>query len=207
MAYTKKTLAYLKQSLADRHENEGTLPTSTATLAFWTRLLNKGINYCADKLRLEKATSLTTVSGTIALPDDFIVANRIFDASHNELSQIDPSEGNPTGYVYWIKGNQTDGFTLNTPSDKTYTVYYSFRPSELSADVDVCLIPDPEAPVAYAYAMLRKTESDPFEDADAALAEVDSRLREMQSASNLNINSMSFSLPEDGTSSVKYSWE
>ena len=78
MAYTKKTLADLLQGIADRHDS-GVLPTSSADLSFWTRLLNKGQAYCADRLRLEKNTSLTTVSGTIALPDDFLVINRVFD--------------------------------------------------------------------------------------------------------------------------------
>lgn len=188
MAYALKTLADLKQSMADRHDS-GVLPTSSVTLSFWTRLLNRGQVYCSDRLRLEKETSLTTSSGVIALPDDFIMLLKIYDGDKNELYQVDKDDQYAqTGQVYWITGNQTDGFNLNTPSDKTYTVFYSFRPSELSSDSDVCVIPDPEAVVAYAYGMLRKSETDPIEDADESLAECDSRLAEIQSVQNINDN-------------------
>jgi hypothetical protein len=94
--------------------------------------------------------------------------------------------------TYWITGNHTDGFSLNTYEDDTYIVYYSFKPSPLSGDSDVCIIPDPEAVVAYAYGMLRKSETDPIEDADSALQECDSRLLEIQSAQNLNNNFTGF---------------
>jgi hypothetical protein len=46
--------------------------------------------------------------------------------------------------------------------------------------------------VAYAYGMLRKSETDPIEDADSALQECDSRLLEIQSAQNLNNNFTGF---------------
>ena len=96
----------------------------------------------------------------------------------------------------WISaGNRsTDGFYLNTPTNTTYTIKYSFKPVELSSDSDKCIIPDPEAPVAYAYAMIRKAESDPFEDADTALQECDSRLAEIQSAYSINSNFNGFEI-------------
>ena len=193
MPFTQKTLTDCLQSLADRHESNGTLPKSSATLAYWTRFLNKGVNYCADKLRLEKSTTLTTVSGTIALPDDFLIINNVFDSSENELYMVDSGDvPSQTGYAYWITGNQTDGFALNTPNDKAYTVKYSFRPTEMSSGTDKCIIPDIEAPVSFAYGMIRKGESDPFEDADKALAECDSRLAEMQSQVAINSDSIGF---------------
>ena len=205
MPYTKKTLADLKQSLADRHD-AGVLPTSSVTLSYWTRMLNRGIAYCTDKLRLMKSTSLTTSSGTIALPDDFLVINRVFDAQNNELSQVAQDDNAmQTGWVYWISGNHTDGFALNTPTDATYTVEYSFKPAELSSDNDVCIIPDPEAVVAYAYAFLRRAETDPIGDADKALQECDSRLVEIQDTYSINNNFQGFVLPD--VQSSKYNWE
>ena len=193
MPYTPKTLTDCLQSLADRHESNGALPTSSATTSFWTRILNRGVAYCADKLRLEKSTTLTTVSGTIALPDDFLIINNVFDSSENELYMVDSGDvPSQTGYAYWITGNQTDGFALNTPNDKAYTVKYSFRPTEMSSGTDVCIIPDPEIPVSYAYSFIRKTESDPFEDADAALAECDARIKELQSQVSINSDSIGF---------------
>lgn len=205
MAYTPKTLSDLRTSLADRHDS-GVLPTSSATLSFWDRLLNRGQAYCADRLRLEKSTSLTTVSGTIALPDDFLVINRIYDADSNEQSPVDKDDkACQVGATYWIKGNQTDGFSLNTPYDKAYTVHYSFKPAEMSLTTDVCMIPDPEAVVAYAYGMLRKSETDPIEDADESIAECDSRLMEMQSTQTINDNFVGFRI--DNSVDNKYSWE
>lgn len=194
MPFTKKTLTDLLQSLADRHESNGVLPTSSATISFWTRLLNKGVNYCADKLRLTKSTSLTTTSGSVALPDDFLVRDSVF-LDTTEYTLVDATnEFIHEGLVYWITGNQTDGFTLNVPDDDTYTVSYSFKPVELSSGTDKCIIPDPEAVVAYAYAMIRKAESDPFEDADRALEECDSRLREIQSQSAINADGIGFTV-------------
>ena len=187
MAYTKKTLLDLKQSLADRHDS-GVLPTSSATLAFWTRLLNNGINYCADKLRLGKETTLTTVNGTIALPDDFLVINKVFKGT-TQLSMISSDDNDfKVGLVYWISGNHFDGFFLNTTEDTDYTVDYSYKPAELVNNTDLCIIPDPEAPVAYAYGMLRKSETDPIGDASQALAECDARLSEIQDVYSINSN-------------------
>ena len=204
MSYSKKTLSYLKQSLADRHDS-GTLPTSSTTLSYWTRLLNRGLVYCSDKLRLVKQTSLTTSSGTIALPDDFLTIARVFDGT-TELAHVDQEDvpAHVAG-TFWITGNHFDGFSLNTTEDKTYTVKYSFRPSEMSSDSDVCVIPDPEAVVAFAYGTLRRSETDPLEDADAAFDECDERLTEIQSALNINENFTGFTVPDLIT--TKYHWE
>jgi hypothetical protein len=190
--YTKKTLTDCLQSLADRHESNGVLPTSSATLSFWTRWLNKGVAYCADKLRLTKTTSLTTVSGSIALPDDFLIRESVF-LGDQEYTQVDPTdEAQHIGMTYWITGNQTDGFTLNTLNDDTFTVNYGFKPEEMSSGTDECIIPDIEAPVSYTYAFIRKAESDPFEDADKALEECDTRLKEIQSSNAINNDAIKF---------------
>lgn len=192
MPYTKKTLADLQQGLADRHDS-GVLPTSSATLTFWNRLLNRGQVYCTNKLRLEKPTSLATTSGAVALPDDFIVANRIYTSGELELVQVDKDieEAHISG-TYWITGNHFDGFTLNVADDDTLTVYYSFRPAEMVNTTDVCIIADPEAVVAFAYGLLRKSETDPIEDADDAFSECDNRLNELMSVENINNNFTGF---------------
>lgn len=186
MAYTKKTLLDLKQSLADRHDS-GVLPTASDTLTYWTRLLNRGQAYCADKLRMTKEATLTTSSGTIALPDDFILVDGVFNGTQ-EYSQIPQTDvlSQSTPLIYWITGNHTDGFYLNSPADEELTVKYAFRPAEMVNNTDVCIIPDPEAVVAYAYAMLRKSETDPIGDAEAALQECDARLSEIQDAHTIN---------------------
>jgi hypothetical protein len=189
MTYARKTLADLKQSLADRHDS-GTMPTAAATLTLWTRLLNRGQAYCADRLRLLKSTTLTTSSGTIALPIDFILISRVFNSSGTEQKQIAPDDvaSQDNAGFFWIEGNQTDGFTLNAPTNEAWTVEYAFRPTDMSSDSDVCVIPDPEAVVAFAYAMLRKSETDPINDADSSLQECDERLKELNDANTINAN-------------------
>ena len=190
MAFTPKTLTDCHQRLADRHDN-GTIPTSSVILAKYTRFLNDGVAYCADKLRLTKTASLTTSSGSVALPDDFLIRDSVF-VDDQEYTLVDPS-GSHEGFVYWITGNQTDGFTLNVPDDDTFTVTYGFKPAEMVNLTDKCIIPDYLAPVAYAYSFIRASESDPFEDADKALQECDTRLNEIISQSSINNNAIKFS--------------
>ena len=193
-AYTKPTLSTLKLSLADRHDG-GDIPTDSSTLALWVRLFNRGVEYCIGKLGITKSTSLTTSSGSIALPDDFISIQRVVDSNDSQLTLIaKENSANASGNVYWITGNFVDGFKLNTTDDATYTVYYNYRPAPMSSDSDVCPFPDEEAIVSYAYGMLRKSESDPFEDAGQALGEVEARLREIASDYNTNEKPLGFTL-------------
>ena len=193
MTYVVKTLGDCKQSLADRMTN-GIVPTDAATLTYWTRLLNNGVLYCADKIRINNSTPLTTVNGTIALPADFIVIGGVFDSDNNEQTRVDSADlPNHIGPVFWITGDQFNGFFLNTPNDATWTVEYAYRPTPMVTDADKCVIPDIEAPVAFAYGMKRKSESDPFQDADKAIQECDSRLKEMQSQYAVNNDSIGFS--------------
>lgn len=197
MPFTVKTLADLKQSIADRHE-AGTLPTDSSTLAYWVRLLNRAKDYCADRLKLTTSTSLTTVSGVIALPDNFMQIVDVVDG--NEIHWVPVAKENSStaaGQFFWITGDQDSRFSLNIPtdfSDTTFTVYYAFRPADMSADADECVIPDTEAVVARAYGMLRMAEFDPAEDADKALGECDRRLDEIVSQRNSNDGGQDFKL-------------
>ena len=185
MAYAVKTLADLKQALADKI-SAGVLPTASGKLAYWIRMLNDGQQYCADHLRMTKSTSLTTSSGTIALPDDFVVIDSVF-LDGQPLKQIS-KEGSQLadGLYYWISGNHLDGFALNTPDDDTYDVFYVFRPAEMAADADECIIPDPVAVVCYAYSKLRMSQTDPLEDADKEMGECTRRLLKMESDVSFN---------------------
>lgn len=196
MAYQVKTLNDLLQATADRHE-AGTLPTDSATLSYWTRLLNRAKDYCADRLKMTKSTSLTTSSGTIALPDDFVVVNAVVDSNDLVWTLISKENSEQaTGTQYWITGDQDNRFSLNTLTgyDQTFTVYYTYRPGDMSAGSDECVIPDPEAVVARAYGMLRMAEFDPAEDADKALGECDRRLDEIVYQRNINDGGIQFTL-------------
>ena len=186
MAYQKLTLADCKVSMADRLTN-ATVPVASATLTFWTRLLNRAVLYCADILRISKQTMLTTVNGTIALPDEFLIMYEVTNSGNVPLTQVDQDNlGSHVGLTYWISGDQYNGFFLNTPIDGTWTVSYAYRPTPMVNDTDKCIIPDIEAVVAMAVSLVRKTQSDPFEDADALMAECDARIKEMSSAQNIN---------------------
>lgn len=188
MAFAVKTLSDLKQSLADRHD-AGTLPTDSTILSYWTRLLNRAKDYCSDRLKLTKKTSLTTSSGVIVFPDDYILCNAVVDSDNLYWRLISKEDSvGASGNVYWVTGDQDNRFSLNIPdsANKTFTVYYTFRPADMSVDADECVIPDIEAVVARAYAMLRLAEFDPAEDADKAFGECERRLDEIIYQRNLN---------------------
>lgn len=194
MPYAKKTLANLQQSLADKI-SAGVVPTSSVKLSYWNRMLNEGQNYCADMLRLAKSTSLTTVSGTIAFPDDFLLIDEVINSSGAKLKQINKEDSATAGGgCYWITGNHFDGWSLNTNNDETYTVWYVFKPSEMSATSDLCIIPDPVAVVCYAYSKLRMAQTDPLEDADKEMGECNRRLDEVISANSANDGGIQFKL-------------
>lgn len=199
MAYAQKTLSDCHQSLADRHDN-GTVPNSSSILARYTRLINRGVEYCADRMRMSTPASVVVTSGVGDLGTDFIIVNSVFNASGQALTLVDPEDQSvQRGLVYWITGNARDGYDLNVPDDGTYTVNKAFKPQWMSSTSDACIIPDIEAPVAYAYAMLRKSESDPFEDAEAALQECDSRIAEMNSQLSMNEDAIGFTLDFEHT--------
>lgn len=203
MAYQKKTLSDLKTALADKI-SAGVVPTDTTTLSYWTRMLNDGQQYCADKLRLTKSVSKTTTGatsttgGSVVLPDDFVSVNKVVDASDIQLIQVNKEDSATFiadgGDVFWITGNHFDDFYLNTPSNATYTVWYTFRLAEMSSNSDECIIPDPQAVVCYAYAKLRMAQTDPLEDADKEMGECNQRIDELISAAIINEGGMSFKL-------------
>lgn len=188
MPYTAKTLADLQQSLADRH-NGGVLPTSSVTLTYWTRLLNRGKDYCVRKLKINKPRSITTSSGTVAVGAYFLMVDKVWNDDNEEIKQIaERDSADADGLVYWISGNQQDGFYFNVPSgyDDTFTIHQAEQFPDMSLSTDICIIPDEEAVVAYAYAFLRKAETDPIGDAESALQECDTRLVELQSIKTNN---------------------
>jgi len=197
MSYTKKTLLDLQQYLADKHDS-GSLPTDSSTLAYWTRLLNNAQDYIADRLKLVKSTDLTTVSGIIALPDDFISIKSVIVDDEIELAQIDKEDsGGVTGNVFWITGNHYDGFSLNTPNDDDYEVFYVYNIDPLVNTTDICIIPDPITVAIYAYAKLRQAETDPLEDANQSLGEAEARIRSMIENRVTNDGDLSFTLNEN----------
>jgi hypothetical protein len=186
MAYAKSTFLDAQTSLAYRYGETVVPTTNNANRLHW---INKGVEYLSQFLYKKKGT-VTVASGIANLPTDFrfIYEGVIYDADKNQYIQIneDDSLKYEDGYLFWISGNPTDGYVLNTYADATFDFFYTFYPSPMTLSTDVCIIPDIEAVSAYAYAYLRKSQTDPLGDADKNLQEAENRLKEMIYAQNQN---------------------
>jgi hypothetical protein len=106
-------------------------------------------------------TDLTLTAGVATLPANYnskwgIQDARLINATVNDdnvftlISIQDRDKFQDTDYVYWLTTNATTGRQeFNTPLQTgTVTIYYYFVPADLTADDNVCFIPDAEA-VAY----------------------------------------------------------
>ncbi len=179
-AYAKQTFQNLQLSLAYRY-GESAIPSSgTANRNFW---LNRGQDYCVDRIGMKKQASITVSSGTASLPTDFKFPISLLDSDNVIYSQINEEQYSyysSSHTVFTITGNHSSGFTLKASNDGTFTLTYYFHPSPMSSNSDVCIVPDGEAVVAYAYGMLRKSETDPLGDAGPSLSEAEERIKQMQ---------------------------
>lgn len=178
--YTRPTFLDCKLSLAYRYGELAVPQSGDSNRNHW---INKSVEYFCQHLFSKKETAVVA-DGTVDLPDDFrnIKDRIIYDADENPYKQIsedDQFKYGGQGYVFWISGNPSDGYVLNTFTDGTFTYFYRFFPVPMSGNTDTCIIPDVEAVSAYAYAYLRKSETDPLGDADKALNEAETRLRDM----------------------------
>jgi hypothetical protein len=106
-------------------------------------------------------TDLTLTAGVATLPANYnskwgIYDARLINATVDDdniftlISIADRDKYNDTDYVYWLTTNSTTGRQeFNTPLQTgTVTIYYYFVPADLTADDNVCIVPDVEA-VAY----------------------------------------------------------
>jgi hypothetical protein len=191
--YIKTTLTDLIQSLADRHDS-GVYPTKSATISYWVRLLNRGAQYCAEELANKTPVDLTTVDGTIALPDDVNKIDSVYSGT-TKLSPINSQDkASASGLVYWVSGDYETGRYINTTSDMDITVTYQPYVAKMANDADVCPIQDGEAVVAYAYSKLRMAETDPLEDAADSMTECNGRIADMKSKMNINDGGVAFTI-------------
>ncbi len=167
----------LQLSLAYRY-GETAIPTKpTTNRKYW---LNRGQEYCAQKLNLTTSATVTVTSGEGTLPTDFIYPETVLSSDNVELMKVAADEFSRwEGLVYAVTGNAKDGYTIKTKDDGDYTVHYKFKPTDMTSNDDECIIPDGEAVAAYAYAMLRKSETDPLGDAETNLKECDMRIDNM----------------------------
>lgn len=186
MAYIKATLADLDLAFAYRY-GESAAPSDSVKLAKRRHFFNRAVQYIADKLQLTKSSTVTVSSGTGSLPTDFKGMIRVEDGDGSQYLPVNKEESNPaSGLIYWITGDHASGLSLNTKKDGNFTVFYEYFPSPMENTTDVCIIQDPEAVVAYAYGMVRKSETDPLQDADKALTECETRIQQMGKAMSEN---------------------
>lgn len=185
MAYAKSTFNDILQALSYRY-GETVVPTSGIdNRKYW---VNRGIEFCIEELNMQKSASVVVASGVcplnVATTDpvpDFKSVVVLRDSSNQPPYKLcRPDEyAIKVGNYYAITGNHSDGFVLNAKHDGVFELHYYFYTSPLSATTDVSVIPDPEAVAAYAYAMLRKSETDPLEDADKNMEECRERIGKM----------------------------
>jgi len=183
MAYAKATLGDLLLSLSYRYGESSTPSSGIENRKYW---LNQGVNYIVDQLRPVQVDTITVASGTCDLSSstgstlDFRAFVKLLDSNNYSIELLSPEDyAHASGNVCSITGNHTSGFTLNVKTDGTYTLWYRFYPSPMSADGDICIVSDPEAVVAFAYAQIRRSETDPLGDVQRNLDEVQDRIDNM----------------------------
>ena len=104
------------------------------------------------------SSDLTLATGSADLPSTYNPKWRIYDARivvsstgddyiFQEIDVKDRDEYSATEYVYWITWDATsEVHVFNTPTQTgTVVIKYYILPVDLSADGDVCIVPDAEA--------------------------------------------------------------
>jgi hypothetical protein len=109
-----------------------------------------------------QSVSLTDGSGS--LPSDYreggMVEVRVDKNVFEQISYSDQSKYEADAYVYWVTGNQVDGFKINTNQDlASVDVSYATQCVNLSALADQCPIPLTEPVVKGALVYIRKSEN------------------------------------------------
>lgn len=197
MAYAKSTFNDLLQSMSYRY-GETTVPsTGIENRKYW---INRGIEYCVEALDMQKSASVVVASGVADLnvstanpAPDFKSVVELRDSSNQKYTRCRPDEyAFKTGNYYCVTGNHGDGYVLNVKNDGTYTLHYRFYTTPLVNTTDVCIIPDPEAVAAYAYAQIRMSETDPLEDAQRNMEECRERIGNMAENMNRNEGDLTF---------------
>lgn len=197
MAYSKPTFNTILLSLSYRY-GETSVPTSGIdNRKYW---INRGIEYCMEQLDMKKSASVTVASGTVDLnvttadaAPDFKSIVDLRDSGNNKYILVSMEEYPAvSGNYYCLTGNQTSGYTLNVKNDGDYTLWYRYYTDPLVNTTDECIIPDPEAVAAYAYAQIRMSETDPLEDADKNMQECRDRIAAMAENQNRNEGDLHF---------------
>jgi len=198
MAYSKSTFNDILLSVSYRY-GEISVPTNgIENRKYW---VNKGIEYCVEKLKMRKSVPVTVLNGVCSLDAvltdpalDFKAISKLVDSNGIEYRVVTIEEyaKQPSDKICSISGNHITGNILNVKTDGDYTLFYYFYPEKISNDDDICIIQDPEAVVSYAYAQLRLSETDPIGDAQRNLDECNERIRNMAADMSINEGDLSF---------------
>lgn len=184
MAYAKQTFNDLMTSLSYRYGESSAPTTGVDNRKYW---VNRGIEFCMDRLQFSKVATVTVASGVCSLSvstadaaPDFKSFDKLLNSSGYEIKKVSQEDFTASGEdVCCVTGDHLNGYILKAKTDGTYSLYYQFYISPLVATTDICIIPDPEAVVAYAYAQIRMSETDPLQDAQINMDECFDRIGRM----------------------------
>jgi hypothetical protein len=156
------TYAILKRKLANQL---GRTDNATANTIRDNSLNDAYNQICNDNKFswLIKKTTITVASGVANLPSDYNPQYGLFaaysqtgtanDKSYERVDVRELDNFSSSDRVYYISYNSTTNYyVFNGNNDETVTIYYYYIPAELSADADVCVVPDDSAVVYLATA-------------------------------------------------------
>lgn len=196
MAYAKQTFNDVLTSVAYRY-GETSVPASG--IDNWKHWANKGVEYCAERLDLKKSVSITTINDVCVLNAsitdpamDFKSVSKLVDVNGRVIPISNNYERKvASAYTFSLTGDHATGITLHA-ADGTYTLYYNFYPAPMVSLTDVCIIPDGEAVSAFVYAQIRRSETDPLNDVEKNLQEVENRINKMSEELSKNEGDLRF---------------
>jgi len=185
------TFATLKRKVANRLGRTDNATDNT--------IRDNSIKDAADQIYQEtkwswtlKTATLTVSSGTADLPTDYnpsfgldyAVYEVSGDANDKPYIRVDVRDldlYSSSDRVYAITYSDTSDvyvFTSNQTTD-TVKIYYHYLPAELSADADVCIVPDPMAVTYLAAAMWWLAKERDEDNYDRFYAKYSERLAKM----------------------------
>lgn len=197
MSYAKSTFNDILLSMSYRYGETSVPSSGIDNRKYW---INRGIEFCVEQMDMQKSVSVVVTSGVADLnvstanpAPDFKSVVELRDSSDQKYTRVRSDEyAKRIGNVYCITGNHADGFVLNAKNDDTFTLHYRFYTTPLLNLTDVCIIPDPEAVAAYAYAQIRMSETDPLEDAQKNMDECKERIASMSENISRNEGDLTF---------------
>lgn len=193
--YSKFTLGDILLSFSFRYGESGIPSSGTSNRIYWA---NRGVEYALSRLKIVFQKEITVTNGEANLNradgqvPDFKSIVKLLDSSGREVKLVDQTSYLTAPFGACIVGDHLRGYTLKVKEDGTYILFYRLYLTPMQSLTDICIIPDPECIAAYAYAQIRRSETDPLGDADNNLKECDSRIEAMIEDINRNEGDLTF---------------